>query len=97
MPFYIYILYSQSHDRYYIGQTNDVTDRLRRHNNGFEKFTAPYGPWVLNCVIEKATRSEAIILEKKLKNLNKEKLKRFIVKYSQGGSRRGFAGLDADP
>jgi putative endonuclease len=95
MTFYVYILYSESYDRYYIGQTKDVNDRLRRHNNGFEKFTAPYKPWMLKCIIEKATRSDATIPEKKLKNLNKEKLKRFIAKYSQSGSRRGFAGLDA--
>jgi hypothetical protein len=31
--------------------------------------------------IEKQTRSEAIILERKLKNLNKEDLNKFIAKY----------------
>jgi putative endonuclease len=96
MAFYIYILYSESHDKYYIGQTNDLNDRIRRHNCGFEKFTAPYGPWALKCVIEKSTRGEAILLERKLKNLNKEKLIRFINKYSASGPRRGFAGLGAD-
>jgi predicted GIY-YIG superfamily endonuclease len=55
---------------------------LKRHNNGLEKFSAPYAPWVIRCVIEKSTRSEAMILEKKLKNLNKKKLLKFIEKYS---------------
>jgi putative endonuclease len=47
-----------------------------------EKSTAPYIPWVKVLVIEKPTRSEAMILEKKLKNLNSEDLRKFITKYS---------------
>ena len=35
-------------------------------------------------------------LEKKLKNLNREKLIKFIDKYADAGPRRGFAGLGAD-
>ena len=34
--------------------------------------------------IEKGTRSEAMILEKKLKNLNTEDLKKFILKHIVG-------------
>jgi len=83
VSYYVYILYSASHDKYYIGQTNDVGQRLKRHNNGLEKFTSPYSPWISKCVIEKTTRGEAMILEKKLKNLNRQKLQKFIEKYSQ--------------
>ena len=32
MRYFVYIHYSLGHDRYYIGQTNDLTDRLSRHN-----------------------------------------------------------------
>ncbi len=82
MTFYVYIIYSESHDKYYIGQTNDITDRIKRHNNGHEKFTSLYLPWLLKCSIEKSTRSEAMLLESKLKNLNRQKLIKFIEKYS---------------
>ena len=81
MPFFVYILYSASHDKYYIGQTDDVPKRLKRHNEHIEKSTSPYAPWTIRCVIEKDARSEAMLLEKKLKNLNREKLLRFIHKY----------------
>jgi hypothetical protein len=40
-------------------------------------YTAPHVPWV----IQKATRGEAMILEKKIKNMNREKLSAFIAKY----------------
>lgn len=37
-----------------------------------------------------------MILERKLKNLNRVKLLKFIDKYGDAGSGRGFAGLGAD-
>ncbi|MGQ0828306.1 MAG: GIY-YIG nuclease family protein [Bacteroidota bacterium] len=33
--FYTYILYSPNHNRYYIGQTNNVAERLIRHNKRY--------------------------------------------------------------
>ena len=85
MAFYIYIIYSERYDKFYIGQTQDFTTRLKRHNSGIEKFTSPFLPWITRCVIEKTTRGEAMVLERKLKNLNREKLLKFIDKYSNGG------------
>jgi len=82
LKYYIYILLSESHDRYYIGQTQDIQQRILRHNKGIEKATSPYIPWKIICLIEKDSRSAAMILEKKLKNLNTEKLKKFILKYT---------------
>jgi putative endonuclease len=81
MSFFVYILYTDVHRRYYIGQTSDVSIRLSRHNSGMEKSTAPYKPWRLILFIEKTSRGEAMILERKLKNLNTEDLQKFIVKY----------------
>jgi putative endonuclease len=46
-----------------------------------EKSTAPYKPWRMILFIEKVSRGEAMILERKLKNLNTEDLEKFIVKY----------------
>ena len=82
--FYVYILYSENFKRYYIGQTNDIGNRLQSHNSGYVVSTKPYLPWTLLCFLEKDTRSEAMILEKKLKNLNSEDLRKFITKYSTG-------------
>ena len=81
MPFYVYILHSEIHGRFYIGQTEDMEQRVNRHNNGYEKATSPYVPWMVQCVLEKATRSEAVKLERKLKNLNRQKLLLFIARY----------------
>jgi putative endonuclease len=55
---------------------------LKRHNEAREKYTAPYVPWVLIWSTVKSSRSEAIILERKLKNLSPKRLNSFIQKYS---------------
>ena len=79
--FYVYIIYSLDFDKFYIGQTQNFQERILRHNSGYEKATSPYVPWVKKCVLEKYSRSEAMVLEKKLKNLNRERLLMFIEKY----------------
>ncbi len=77
----VYINYSVQFDTYYIGQTKDFEARLLLHNSGKVESTKPYIPW-LNCLtINKDTRSEAILLERKLKNLNRNRLLAFIQKY----------------
>ena len=58
--------------------------RIARHNSGTERYTSVYKPWEKVLVIEKTSRSEAVILERKLKNLNRERLLQFIEKYKQG-------------
>ncbi len=82
MKFYVYILYSEVFDKFYVGQTDNIEIRLARHNAGTEKATRPYKPWYLKWYTEKQSRAEAMQLEKKLKNLSKERLKSFIQKYS---------------
>lgn len=79
--YYVYILYSTDFDKYYVGQSNDITKRLKQHNHGYVNSTAPYLLWKLVGFIEKNSRSEAVQLETKLKNLNKLRLKTFIDKY----------------
>uniref|UniRef100_UPI0026016522 GIY-YIG nuclease family protein n=1 Tax=Winogradskyella sp. TaxID=1883156 RepID=UPI0026016522 len=68
MPYFVYIIYSEKFDTFYKGQTNDINKRIARHNKGLEKSTARYRPWKLLWYTEKPSRSEALSLEKKLKN-----------------------------
>lgn len=83
--FYVYIIYSNEYDKYYIGQTNDFNQRLLRHNSGSELYTSKYLPWEKVLVLPKSSRAAAMELEKKLKNLNKMKLLAFIEKYANSG------------
>ena len=79
--YFVYNVYSISYNKYYIGQTNNFDLRIASHNAGAERFTSAYQPWEKVLIIEKSSRSEAMILECKLKNLNRERLLQFIEKY----------------
>ncbi len=79
--YYVYINYSEKFDKYYIGQTENFESRILLHNSGLVKSTSPYVPWINVLLIEKTSRSEAMTLEKKLKNLNRVRLVAFIEKY----------------
>jgi len=77
--FYIYIIYSESADRYYIGHTNDPERRLTEHNSTEDvKFTTKFRPWILLLSFEVSNvRSEAIKMERFIK---KQKSRIFIRK-----------------
>ena len=63
----VYVLYSSKYDQIYIGQTDDLEDRLERHNTGKSRYTKRYIPWELIYFEEYETRSEAMKREKELK------------------------------
>ena len=77
--YYTYILFSPACKRYYIGQTQNVEERLARHNKGREKSTKHCRPWELVHLESFQTRSEAYALEQKLKSFkNQAVLKQWI-------------------
>jgi putative endonuclease len=69
--FYVYILYSEAHDKFYVGHTENYKLRLEQHNTS-EKFayTSTYRPWTLAACFEAGnSRNEAIKIEKQIKKL----------------------------
>jgi putative endonuclease len=81
MLYKVYILYSKKLNRYYKGSTKNLEQRLKRHNAGNSSYTSKGIPWELVFSIEKESLKEVLILERKLKNLNRERLESFIEKY----------------
>ena len=67
--YYTYILKSLTSGRFYIGQTDNLESRLKRHNENTVKSTRNRGPWEMMYVEEYDSRSEAMIREKYLKSL----------------------------
>ena len=81
--FYTYILISESSGRLYIGQTNNLEDRLKRHNTNRNKYTARKGPWKIIFAREFETRQKAVELEVKLKSMkNKQRILSWIARNS---------------
>jgi putative endonuclease len=65
--FYTYVIQSQRDGSLYIGQTNNLSDRLIRHNTDRNKWTKGKGPWELIFSKSFSSRAEAVGLERKLK------------------------------
>jgi putative endonuclease len=66
--YYVYILFSQSTSKFYVGQTQDLTNRLIEHNSGESKSTSGGRPWTLIWSTQLPSRCEAMKLEKKIKS-----------------------------
>jgi len=69
MNFYVYILKSQKDHKYYIGQTNNLSARIERHNNGQVISTKNRKPLILIYFEEYKTRAESMRREHYLKIL----------------------------
>ena len=75
--YFIYILFSESADKYYVGYSTSPTDRLNRHNNQehFNTFTKKHRPWSLKAVFQVSeSESDALMLEKFIKRQKSRKL-----------------------
>ncbi|MFN0213117.1 MAG: GIY-YIG nuclease family protein [Saprospiraceae bacterium] len=76
MTYFVYILYSEKFDKYYIGQTNSLEQRLERHNefDSTNSFTSKYRPWMLKAFVEIGeSRADAMKVERRLKALKSKK------------------------
>ncbi|KAA3614750.1 MAG: GIY-YIG nuclease family protein [Calditrichaeota bacterium] len=65
--YWTYVIYSSRNDSFYIGHTNNLDDRIKRHNQNRNKYTSGKGPWELMFSKEFETRTEAMSFEKRLK------------------------------
>jgi putative endonuclease len=72
--FSVYILKSKISDKYYIGQSEKLHERLKWHNSPRARWTKRYQPWELIFSESFDTRSEAMKREKELKELKNIKL-----------------------
>ena len=65
---YVYILQSEHNpDRFYVGVTEDLRARLKRHNAGEVPHTAEFRPWRIKTAVAFTDRSRAVQFERYLK------------------------------
>ena len=82
MAHYVYILYSEKTDRFYIGSTSDVEKRLIKHNLGGTASIRPGRPWKIVYPETLNTKTEALIREKQIKN---KKSRKYIERLVNSG------------
>ena len=78
--YYVYILESEQSGRLYRGQTDDLEERLARHNGNRVPATRGRGPWRLLGYWKVKSRSEAMRLEYYLKGLKNPRAVRELLK-----------------
>jgi putative endonuclease len=54
--FFVYILLSKKTGKFYIGQTNNIENRLMKHNSGLNRSTKAGIPWFI--VIDSARHEQ---------------------------------------
>ena len=74
---FVYVLQSRTTSRYYVGSTQDITNRLMEHNSGECKGTRNGIPWELVHLETYVTRVEAVGQERRIKS-------RGIARYLNG-------------
>jgi putative endonuclease len=71
----VYIIFSKTLNKYYVGSTSDVMEeRLRRHNSNHSGFTGGYGDWVTVYLEFFETNQQALAREKQIKKWKSRKL-----------------------
>ncbi len=83
--FFVYILFSQTLNKYYIGYTaDDLIERLRKHNSNHKGFTGMIGDWKIVHLETFSVKSEAIHREKEIKKWkSRKKIEELITRGSE--------------
>ena len=66
--YFVYILYSELADKYYVGYTGEtIEERLRKHNCHHSGFTGKYCDWEVKYFEEFDLKSQALKREQEIK------------------------------
>ena len=77
--YFVYILYSKTFDRYYVGHCEEMAARLGRHNAGQVTSTKPYKPWEVVYVEQFESRAAAAAREKEIKQKKSRKYISYLI------------------
>jgi putative endonuclease len=84
MNYFVYILYSPKFVKTYVGQSDNLAERLIKHNSGKVKSTKPYLPWVLIHSESFTSRAEAMKREAWFKSrAGRKKIAEILEKFLQ--------------
>ena len=82
MTYTVYILYSTSKDRFYVGHTgDDLNERLRKHNTNHKGFTGKLGDWRIVYTELYETKSDSYTRELENKKVEEQKKNRTVDRF----------------
>ncbi len=74
MTYQFYIIYSSSLNKFYTGHSNNIEERLRKHNTIHKGYTGKADDWKLVYHETFETKQEAYLRERQIKNWKSRKL-----------------------
>ena len=84
MSYFLYIIHSVIKDQYYVGHTNDIEERIRKHNSKHKGFTGKENDWRLVYSESYPTKETAYAREREIKKWkSRTMLERLIAKGSE--------------
>ena len=85
MCYCVYILYSSTLDRYYVGYTGDaLAERIRRHCSNHKGFTGKSPDWELKYHEVFMDKARAMAREKEIKGWKSRKMIERLIERSTG-------------
>ena len=93
MAYYVYILVSEADGFLYTGQTNDLVERVHKHNKGLVRTTRARIPYTLGYFEVYESRSKAMSREWELKKKWNTERKKKLVKAFDRRKIREVLGL----
>ena len=89
MSYFTYILHSESRDRFYIGSSSNVEERLIRHNAGATPSTKSGKPWKIVYSEVYISKTDALKREIFLKRMKSRVYLENLIRKSELGSSAG--------
>ncbi len=82
MAFQLHILFSKSKNRYYIGYTSNLKERIIRHNQKSKGFTGNANDWIIVYTENHISKEEAQYRELQIKSWkSRVKIQELIAKF----------------
>ena len=72
--YFVYIIYSPTKNKYYVGSCEDVNKRLVKHNTNHSGFTGKTGDWIIKWTEEQPDKSAALKRENQIKAWKSRKM-----------------------
>ena len=82
--FYLYIIYSTSINKYYVGHSNNLPERLKKHNSNHKGYTGKANDWVIVYSEIHNSKESAYRREREIKDWKSRILIEKLIKENSG-------------
>ena len=87
MQFFVYILFSATRNKYYVGYTRDeLSERLRKHNSNHKGFTGKSADWILIYCETYDNKKVAMKRESQIKSWKSSKMIKQLIEKKNNSS-----------